>query len=70
MRILLDENIPRKLKRHFDKGFVVMTVPKRGWNGKKNGVLLRLAEPEFDVFVTMDKGIRYQGGDQGVAPNA
>ena len=37
-----------------------MTVPERGWNGKKNGVLLRLAEPEFDVFVTMDKGIQHQ----------
>ena len=60
MRILLDENIPRKLKRLFDKSFVVMTVPQRGWNGKKNGDLLQLADPEFDVFVTMDKGIQYQ----------
>ena len=37
-----------------------MTVPQRGWNGKKNGILLQLADPEFDVFVTMDKGIQYQ----------
>ncbi len=60
MRILLDENIPRKLKRLFDKSFAVMTVPQRGWSGKKNGILLQLANPEFEVFVTMDKGIQYQ----------
>ena len=32
------------------------------WDGKSviNGVLLKLAEAEFDVFITVDKGIRYQ----------
>ena len=31
-----------------------------GWSGKKNGELLRLAELEYDVFRTLDKGIKYQ----------
>jgi hypothetical protein len=30
------------------------------WTGKKNGELLRLAEQEFDVFVTMDKNLEHQ----------
>jgi len=31
-----------------------------GWSGKKNGVLLSLAELEFDVLVTVDQGIEYE----------
>src|SRR5687767_8072623 len=60
MRVLLDENLDRRLKTLFDVEFQVLTVPERGWSGKKNGDLLRAAEAEFDVFVTMDRGIEYQ----------
>ena len=35
-------------------------VREQGWNGKKNGELLKLTEQEFDVFVTMDKNLEYQ----------
>lgn len=61
-RVLLDENLPRKLKWHLDPALVteVLTVPERGWGGMKNGALLVLAAAEFDVLVTMDKGVRYQ----------
>jgi hypothetical protein len=31
-----------------------------GWASIGNGELIRLAETEFDVFVTVDNGIRYQ----------
>ena len=31
-----------------------------GWSGKKNGVLLSLAEREFDVLVTVDQGMEYE----------
>ncbi len=54
MRVLLDENIPRKLKGRFAAGHVVRTVPEHGWSGLRNGDLLREAETEFDVLVTMD----------------
>ena len=60
MRVLLDENIPRKLKGRFDAAHEVWTVPERGWNGLTNGELLRVAEVAFDVLVTMDRGMRHQ----------
>lgn len=31
-----------------------------GWGGTKNGPLLTLAEPVFDVFLTADKNLCYQ----------
>lgn len=49
MKDLLDECLPKKLKRKVN-GDVVKTVPEMGWAGKKNGDLLRLAENEFDVL--------------------
>ena len=59
MRVLLDECIPRRLKREL-LGHTVMTVPESGWAGVKNGALLKLAEASFDVFVTVDRAMRYQ----------
>jgi hypothetical protein len=32
----------------------------RGWGGIKNGDLIRLAEQEFDIFITSDQNLRYQ----------
>ena len=31
-----------------------------GWDSITNGELIRLAEADFDVFVTSDQNIRYQ----------
>ena len=59
MRVLLDESLPRQLRRVL-AGHEVTTVPEAGWAGKKNGELLRLAEPRFDVFVTMDRRLPFQ----------
>jgi predicted nuclease of predicted toxin-antitoxin system len=59
MNLLLDECLPRKLKRAFDDHRVV-TVPEMGWASIKNGALLRLAESAFDVFVTADQNLQYQ----------
>ena len=58
-RVLLDENLPRLLKRelpHFD----VHTVAEADWAGIQNGALLRLAETRFDVFVTADRSLPHQ----------
>lgn len=60
MRVLLDENLPRRLTREFDDDLEVWTVGQYGWKGKENGELLRAAEKEFDVFVTTDQGIPHQ----------
>ena len=54
MRVLLDECLPRRLKRAI-VGHGVMTVPEAGWAGKRNGELLTLAVGRFEVFVTIDR---------------
>jgi len=59
MRVLLDECLPRKLKREIDAAFV-RTVPEMGWASTKNGALLRLAAQDFDVFLTNDQNLEHQ----------
>ena len=59
MRLLLDESRPRGLKRLLS-AHEVATVPEQRWTGKSNGELLRLAENEFDVFLTADQNVEYQ----------
>ena len=59
MKVLLDECLPKKLKREV-QAEVVRTVPEMGWAGTKNGALLRLVEREFDVFVTNDQNLEHQ----------
>jgi predicted nuclease of predicted toxin-antitoxin system len=60
MRVLLDENLPRRLLGLLGEDLVAVTVARRGWKGKKNGELLAAAEEEFDVLLTMDRGIEHQ----------
>ncbi|HEX8691068.1 MAG TPA: DUF5615 family PIN-like protein [Longimicrobium sp.] len=60
MRVLLDEQLDHRLKPLFDPQLEVWTVLERGWDGMKNGALLRAAQTEFDAFVTMDRGIPHQ----------
>jgi predicted nuclease of predicted toxin-antitoxin system len=59
MRVLLDECLPKKLKREI-VGYEIVTVPEQGWAGTKNGELLRLAAVEFDVFITIDQNLTAQ----------
>ncbi len=60
MRILLDECVPRRLRRELS-GHDVHTVPEMGWSGKKNGDLLQLmAGQGFEALLTVDRSIRYQ----------
>lgn len=41
-------------------GHDVRTVEDLGWKGIRNGRLLRLAEAEFDVLITVDRSIAFQ----------
>ena len=59
MRILLDECVPRKLRRSFPQ-HECTTVQEAGFGGKQNGDLLSMAEGKFDLFLTVDMGVRYQ----------
>jgi len=38
----------------------VTTVAKAGWSGVKNGRLLRQADGEFDILVTVDRNLSFQ----------
>ena len=57
--VILDENIPRKLKTRLP-GHRVATVPEMGWGGVKNGRLIALIDGTYEVFITADKNLRYQ----------
>ena len=59
MRLLLDECVPKRLKREL-LGHEVKTVQDMGWAGIKNGALLKLADGQFDALLTVDQGIEYQ----------
>ena len=59
MRILIDECLPRKLKRELPE-HDAQTVAEMGWSGTKNGALLRLMNGKFDVFITIDQNLKYQ----------
>ena len=63
--VLLDENLPRQLRALMTE-FYVVTVSYAGWSGKKNGDLLRSANDQFDVLLTVDKGIKYQNNFTGL----
>ena len=56
MKVLLDEDIPVRLRLYFQTA-EVETVEYRGWKGLKNGALLRAAQEYFDVLVTMDNNL-------------
>lgn len=61
MKILLDENIPTKVKLDFGEDYEVKSVRDMGWLGKKNGELLGLITLNgFDIFITLDKNLRHQ----------
>jgi predicted nuclease of predicted toxin-antitoxin system len=59
MKLLLDESLPKKLKRSLGE-HEVSTVTEMGWRGIKNGKLLALAAGSFDAFLTADQNLGYQ----------
>lgn len=59
MKLLIDECLPRGLKRLLGE-HECRTVQEMGWSGKKNAALLSLAETKFDVLVTIDQGTEYE----------
>jgi hypothetical protein len=60
VKVLLDENLPHKLRAALAQ-HEVLTVVFLGWGGLKNGALLKAAEAaKFDVFITGDRALEYQ----------
>ena len=59
-RLLLDECLPRRLRRELAR-YDVRTVQELGWAGTKNGALLsRAVDAGFSVFLTRDRSLEYQ----------
>lgn len=55
MKLLLDENLPKRLKLDFNE-HEIYTVRDKGWNGIENGELLKLLVADnFDALLTFDK---------------
>ena len=59
MRVLLDECVDPRLKAVLTN-HSVSTAAELSWNRLKDRELLARAELQFDVFVTIDKGIEHQ----------
>jgi hypothetical protein len=60
MRLLLDENLPKRLKLDFPE-HEIFTVRDKQWNGFKNGELLKLLlDNSFDALLTYDKNLQHQ----------
>jgi predicted nuclease of predicted toxin-antitoxin system len=64
MRVLIDACLPVQLKEHLGLPDA-KTTREMGWQNRKNGHLLALAQQQFDVLLTMDKIFqagRFQAG--------
>ncbi len=60
MRLLLDENLPKRLKLDFPE-HEIFTVRDRQWNGIKNGELIKLLlDNSFNALLTFDKNLQHQ----------
>ena len=59
MNVLVDECIDWRLAREI-VGHEVKSARQMGWSTIKNGELLKLAEKEFQVFVTVDRNLSFQ----------
>jgi hypothetical protein len=61
MKVLLDENIDVRFKKHLLQFYEIYTVNDMKWNGIKNGELLKLiSQYNFDCWIVVDKNIPYQ----------
>ncbi|HSU55928.1 MAG TPA: DUF5615 family PIN-like protein [Candidatus Dormibacteraeota bacterium] len=59
MKILLDECVPWPMYKLLPTHSCT-TAQREGWQGIKNGELLRRAEEKFDLFISSDQNIHYQ----------
>ncbi len=61
MKVLLDENLPVKLKFRLQNTCEIFTVKDKGWNALENGDLITaMQKGKFDYLITSDKNLQYQ----------
>lgn len=59
--MLLDENLPKPLKKHFSSDFDITTLPDLGWQSKKDDVLLEaMVQAGIEILITADRNLQYQ----------
>ena len=60
-KVLLDENLPIKLKYRLQDVCEIYAVSDKGWNALENGELLAAMQKDgFDYLITSDKNLQYQ----------
>ncbi len=60
-KVLLDENLDKRLTIYFSSEFDVTSVPDLGWQSKKNGELLSAMEADgIKYLITADRNLRFQ----------
>jgi hypothetical protein len=60
-KVLLDENLPVKLKYRLQNVCEIYTVYDKGWNALENGELINAMQGDgFDYLITSDKNLQYQ----------
>jgi hypothetical protein len=59
MKVFVDECVNRRFLRHLT-GHTFVHIANTPLRSTKNGALLRAVAPEYDVFLTRDKGIPFQ----------
>ena len=60
-KVLLDENLPLKLKYRLQDVCEIYTVNNKGWNALENGDLINAMQSDgFDYLLTSDKNLQYQ----------
>jgi len=60
-KVLLDENLPVKLKYRLQDVCDFFTVNDKGWNTLENGELINAMQADgFDFLLTSDKNLQYQ----------
>ena len=61
IKVLLDKNLPVKLKYRLQDVCAIYTARDKGWNALENGDLIKaMEEDNFDYLITSDKNLRYQ----------
>jgi hypothetical protein len=59
VRILLDECVDQRFRRELG-GHEVSTVQEAGWQERKIANCLKLAQEQFEVFITVDRNLYFQ----------
>ena len=60
-KVLLDENLPVKLKYRLQDVCEIFTLNDKSWNALENGELITaMQQDRFDYLLTSDKNLQYQ----------